>query len=107
MSDIAFLAGDIGGTNLRLGLFDRGFRQTQEYIWSKKFSVREVGSLAEFLPRLLRANGWDGQLGGVCFGVAAPVAGKALVKLTNFDFVIDCCFVWWHGGLFWCVTPSF
>src|SRR6476620_2783852 len=82
MSMVNLLAGDVGGTTTRLGLFERTASRP------RPVAVREFGTLdfpdlrsmiAAFLEAAPRA---DLSNATACFGVAGPVAGDA-ASLTN------------------------
>lgn len=74
------LAGDIGGTNTRLSLFERG----------ADGALREIGKPTKFknadhqsLDDVLKAYAPDtSAITDACFGIAGPVEGRT-VKLTN------------------------
>jgi glucokinase len=83
------LAGDIGGTNTRLALYDSGnLRETKvlkvypsgDYESLQTIVVKFMEDVADVLKqgRLVRAG----------FGVAGPVEGE-IVKLTNLPWVVD------------------
>ncbi|MCK9230375.1 MAG: glucokinase [Syntrophales bacterium] len=78
-------AGDIGGTNTRLGIFswDKGFRtplHEATYRSTDYASLEEV--CADFLPST------QVTVAGGVFGVAGPV-GESRIRLTNLPWVID------------------
>ncbi len=74
------LAGDIGGTNTRLALFDKGHMVGEE----KKFPSPKYDSLEAILQEFLEGKKID----RACFGVAGPVRdGKS--KITNLPWTID------------------
>ncbi len=76
------LAGDIGGTHTRLGLFEKG-----EIIGAEeKFFSRQYGSFEEILQKFLEKK--KQRVERACFGVAGPVRdGKC--KITNLSWIID------------------
>ena len=81
------LAGDIGGTNTRLALFDEYFMPVGEpMIYKNAGRDSFVEMVREYLAQNL-----DGSLGRImraCFGVAGPVsAGR--VALTNLNWQLD------------------
>ena len=82
------LAGDVGGTNTRLGLFDpRTQRPTPVVLES--FNTTEY----ENLTSMVAAFAADDRLRNVkltaaCFGVAGPVLAET-ARLTNVPFTID------------------
>lgn len=74
------LAGDIGGTNTRLALFEKGKRVGDE----EKFPSQKYGSLEEIIAKFLKGK----KVERACFGIAGPVRnGKS--KVTNVAWVID------------------
>lgn len=79
------LAGDIGGTNARLALFDyRGaevsMRAQQDY------ATRDYKSLEECIAAFLAKN--PGKVEAACFGVAGPVLENK-VTATNLAWIVD------------------
>jgi glucokinase len=79
------LAGDIGGTNTRLALFEpteQGFSTAAE----EKFSSSAFASLAEIVQVFL--SGKSASVECACFGVAGPVQGKT-AKITNLTWVAE------------------
>ncbi len=80
------LAGDIGGTNSRLAVFQNGGDglrlQTQHTYASEQYGdLSEV--LSEFLGRC------DGACEAVCLGLPGPVDADEAVQLTNLPWTID------------------
>jgi glucokinase len=78
------LAGDIGGTTTRLGIFDVN-GDACEVIEERNFSSQEHDGLETILADFLDGAG---RCGAACFGVAGPVTGR-WVSLTNLPWVID------------------
>jgi glucokinase len=80
------LAGDVGGTNSRLGLFDDDRKVLVEA--SKKNAGR--GSLQEIVREFLNECplAQSGKIERACFGVAGPVAGGK-VALTNLKWQLE------------------
>lgn len=75
------LAGDIGGTNTRLALFDdqgRCYREMQKFP-SKKFST-----LLEIIQLFLQGQ----EIERACFGIAGPVEGR-ICRATNLPWIVD------------------
>lgn len=82
------LAGDIGGTNTRLGLFEPARPRPRRL-------ARQVFTTLDFpdLPSMIAAFLWGGSIDRAtidraCFGVAGPVVDDA-AKLTNVPWRID------------------
>lgn len=73
------LAGDIGGTNLRLALFtpEKGLL---EPILERRYATAEYDTLETILTEFLGQH--NGSVGAACFGVAGPVR-EGEVELTN------------------------
>jgi len=79
------LAGDVGGTTTRIGLFEvgpDGIQVTAEH----SFASAEHGGLAEIVAEFL--GGRDPGCRAACFGLAGPVTGRR-VRLTNLPWVVD------------------
>jgi glucokinase len=83
------LAGDIGGTNTRLALFDQACRPQQ----IQEFPSRKYASLEQILAEYLRTLGPLPQaLTKAAFGVAGPVEsinGRLSVKTTNLPWTLE------------------
>lgn len=69
------LAGDIGGTNTRLGLFESDGRDLKA-LRIETFASPDFGSLSEILGRIVPADGRD--LQAACFGLPGPVIRGAV-----------------------------
>ncbi|HSX10362.1 MAG TPA: glucokinase [Chlamydiales bacterium] len=76
------LAGDIGGTNTRLALFEKGKRVSQE----RKFPSHKYKGLEEIVAEFLQTE--KGKVERACFGVAGPVR-NGVCKTTNIPWIID------------------
>ena len=76
------LAGDIGGTNCRLALFDDGFRLSLE----KTYPSRDYPGLGEAIRLFLRETG--AEVSRACFGIAGPVR-EGRVRTTNLPWTVD------------------
>lgn len=81
----SILAADVGGTKIRLGLFDRS-NDSLQLIKEEVLPSREFSSLEELLDYFLGENGPE--IDSACFGVAGPVKGDT-VRLTNLPWQID------------------
>jgi glucokinase len=77
------LAGDIGGTNSRLGLFRVGHPRCR-LIVEKTFLSKNYPGLEMILREFLRGQ----KIVSACFGVAGP-ATSGIVKATNLPWLID------------------
>ena len=79
------LAGDIGGTNTRLALFEKiekGFKSVAE----KQFSSSAHRHLAEIVRVFLQENSHP--VDRACFGVPGPVR-ENVAKLQNLPWIVD------------------
>jgi glucokinase len=82
------LAGDVGGTNTRLGLFERG-ADRPERIAVGVFPTLEFSDLTSIIAEFARDIAAHGvSLEAACFGVAGPVIGES-AELTNVPWRID------------------
>ena len=80
-----FLAGDIGGTSTRLGLFEvTGGRLS--LVAGERFASREHAGLAPIVRRFLDAHGHAVER--ACVGVAGPVIGRH-VETPNLAWDVD------------------
>ncbi len=85
MTERILLAGDLGGTNTRLGFFtaDKGLFSPQHL---KVFKNRDYKDLDQLLDEYLLEV--DLELAGICLGIAGPVADNQ-VQLTNLNWEIS------------------
>jgi glucokinase len=82
------LAGDVGGTNTRLGLFAPGATRPA-LIQVRTYRTSAFDGLVPMLTAFLGDTGTGvDQIHGAAFGVAGPVVGQC-VDLTNADWWID------------------
>ena len=79
------LAGDIGGTQTVIALFERG-GDGLERRRDATFSSRDHASLEEILTRFLEAG--PATIDAACFGVAGPVVGGQ-ARTTNLPWTLD------------------
>lgn len=78
------LAGDIGGTNTRLGLFDASSAKPRTLV-EQTFSSRDAGGLEDIVAGFVA----DRKVPAVaCLGIAGPVVGRR-VRATNLPWVVD------------------
>jgi glucokinase len=77
------LAGDIGGTHTRLGLFDADARAP---LALRVYPSREHSGLEEIVAAFLAEH--PAALEGACFDVAGPVR-NGRVKTTNLPWIVD------------------
>jgi len=78
------LAGDIGGTKTRLGLFTVT-KERFHLLFEKTFLSENYRGLENILREFLSEQK---EIDVACFGVAAPVIGR-IIRLTNLPWVID------------------
>jgi glucokinase len=82
---VRVLAGDIGGTKTRLGLFEieeAGTRTLEEHVFSSEEAEGLEAIVAEFIAG--RTTGCR----AACFGIAGPVTGRRM-RTTNLPWVVD------------------
>jgi len=79
------LAGDIGGTHTRLGIFSAG-NQRPEPDELKVYSSRQAACLEDILERFLKTI--NVSISGACFGIAGPVA-KGRSQTTNLPWEVS------------------
>lgn len=82
---MVILAGDIGGTNARLGLFEPDGTSLRK-IAITRFPSREHASLEEIVEQFLAKVGSPVQR--ACFAVAGPVS-EGRVAATNLAWIVD------------------
>jgi glucokinase len=81
------LAGDVGGTKTRLGLFKViGGRPPQ--VAAHEYTTRQFTSLAAMITEFRKAAGSSSRIDAACFGVAGPVIANA-GQLTNVPWRVD------------------
>lgn len=82
------LAGDLGATNTRLGLFQRHTPRPAEIV-SRDFSTNAYPGLAAMIVQFLRDSGTPPHdIEAACVGVAGPVIEQRVYP-TNIDWVVD------------------
>ncbi len=82
------LAGDVGGTKTRLGLFARAAVRPPQ-VEVREFATLAYDSLAAMIAEFLEARGVDpNDLEAGCFGVAGAVRDQ-VARLTNVPWVVD------------------
>jgi glucokinase len=81
------LAGDIGGTSTRLGLFDPGRPRPTRRAF-RVFGTLDFPDLPTMISAFLREQSVDSTPDRACFGVAGPVVGNA-AELTNVPWRVD------------------
>jgi glucokinase len=82
------IAGDIGGTKARIGLFERRAGQV-ELIASSDYASKDFPSLEDILSEFIEANKeqMSGNLEAACFGLPGPVV-NGRVKVTNLPWEV-------------------
>jgi len=82
------LAGDIGGTTTRLGVFEQSTARPR-LIVANAYGTGDFVSVAEMAVAFLRDAGVDARsIGAACFGAAGPVL-NGVAELTNTPVVVD------------------
>ena len=88
MSMVNVLAGDVGGTNTRLGLFEKTSSRPRS-LAVREFATLDFPDLPAMIAAFLRAEGQgDAKVESACFGVAGPVLGD-VAQLTNTPWRVD------------------
>src|SRR5438552_8144822 len=92
------MAGDIGGTNARLALYEvaRGERLAFTPVFEKTYPSKSHGSLDEIAEAFLRTAEGETKgrvakgksIGGACFGIAGPIENNRC-QATNLPWVVD------------------
>jgi glucokinase len=82
------LAGDVGGTNTRLGLFEKQSPRPR-LLATREFATLDFPDLPAMIAAFLRTDGHAAAApAAACFGVAGPVMGD-VVELTNTPWRVD------------------
>ncbi|UCC48671.1 MAG: glucokinase [Gemmatimonadota bacterium] len=79
------LAGDIGGTNARLAVYEVELAHHGE-LAAETFPSRQYSSLADIVAGFMKAHGLECQR--ACFGVPGPVVGGR-AQTTNLPWLVD------------------
>ena len=79
------LAGDIGGTNTRLGIFSMGKRRPALEAF-KVYSSRDSARLEDILEQFIQTT--KVSISGACFGIAGPVT-KGRSQTTNLPWEVS------------------
>src|SRR6185295_6945833 len=88
MSMVNLLAGDVGGTNTRLGLFEKTSSRPRS-LAVREFATLDFPDLPAMIVAFLHAEGHgDAKVESACFGVAGPVLGD-VADLTNTPWRVD------------------
>ena len=88
MSMVNVLAGDVGGTNTRLGLFEKTSSRPRS-LAVREFATLDFPDLPAMIVAFLHAEGHgDAKVESACFGVAGPVLGD-VAELTNTPWRVD------------------
>jgi len=82
------IAGDIGGTKARIGLFDRRAGKV-ELVVSDQYSSKEFGSLQDIVSVFLKTyrSSITSKLEAACFGLPGPVVNGS-VRVTNLPWEV-------------------
>ena len=88
MSMTNVLAGDIGGTTTRLGVFAAGASRP-ELVAMRTYETTEFAGIAEMTAAFLRdVSVAERSIGAACFGAAGPVL-NGIAQLTNSPVLVD------------------
>lgn len=79
------LAGDIGGTNTRIGIYHVTKNRHYQPIFERIFQSRDYQGLDKIFHQYLEKGV---KIDVACLGIAAPITGNK-VRLTNLPWVID------------------
>jgi glucokinase len=82
---VKVLAGDVGGTVTRLGVFEVAGDELRE-IREQSFASATASGLGEILSEFL--DGGDSGCRAACFGIAGPVTGRRM-RTTNLPWLLD------------------
>ena len=82
------IAGDVGGTKARIGLFERRAGKV-ELLVSEQYVSKEFSSLQAIISRFMEKHGDStrGKLEAACFGLPGPVV-NGRVKVTNLPWEV-------------------
>src|SRR6185369_2649638 len=75
------LAGDVGGTSTRLGVFDLSSSRPRA-VAARTFRTLDFGDLSAMISTFLDSDARAASIAAACFGVAGPVTGD-VADLTN------------------------
>lgn len=81
MSMTNVLAGDVGGTSTRLGVFDLSSSRPRA-VAARTFRTLDFGDLSAMISTFLDSDARAASIAAACFGVAGPVTGD-VADLTN------------------------
>jgi glucokinase len=82
------LAGDVGGTTTRLGVFAQAPSRPR-LVATRTYATTEYGGIADMAAAFLRETSIDMRsIGAACFGAAGPVIG-GVAQLTNSPVRVD------------------
>jgi glucokinase len=88
MSMVNLLAGDVGGTTTRLGLFEKTDARPR-LLAVREFTTLDFPDLPSMIAAFLRQESrTDLPMDSACFGVAGPVTGD-IARLTNIPWRVD------------------
>ena len=79
------LAGDIGGTKTRVGVFEVDGVENRS-VEERSFPSRDYPGLTEIVAEFVSSSGQDCR--AACFGIAGPVTGRRM-RTTNLPWVVD------------------
>jgi glucokinase len=79
------LAGDVGGTKTRLGIFEVGGDECR-LVDGRSYRSQDHTGLGEIVIDFAGSDGGDCR--AACFGIAGPVTGRR-IRVTNLPWVVD------------------
>ena len=98
MSIKIVLAGDIGGTSTRLGVFESDASRPRTTT-TRTYATTDFGGISGIVSDFLRAAAVDPRsIAGACFGAAGPVIG-GVAQLTNAPVRVDAAAIARDAGL--------
>jgi glucokinase len=84
--ELKVLAGDVGGTNSRLAIYDGGSVGLRQ-ITRSTYPSAEYSCVAEIISEFLASN--EVHCDVVCLGLPGPVSSERIIRLTNLPWKID------------------
>jgi len=84
--DVTVLAGDIGGTNSRLAIYERRAGAIEK-VGQQTYRSGDYSSVAEITAKFLDARSIH--CDAVCLGLPGPVGDERVIQLTNLPWQVD------------------
>ena len=82
------LAGDVGGTKIRLALYELNSNGSFNRLVVEKYESKTAPSLESVITTFLEKNQVTGKVDRACFGIPGPVVG-GVVRVTNLPWVLS------------------